>query len=165
MSTNTGKLTRKQESLIAALLSEKTHASAASKAGISLATLQRWLNVPAFKAAYRQARRALVEAAVGQLQGAASDAVEALKRSMTCGRPADETRAALGVLDHAVKAVELLDLAERVEELEALVKELTDGEADQSRGQDSRSGSGAGVEEADGSPAPAVSDDDLEGVA
>ena len=40
------KFTRKNEILIAALLTEPTHAAAAAKAGVSPATLYRWLNVP-----------------------------------------------------------------------------------------------------------------------
>src|SRR5262245_13876211 len=55
-------------------------------------------------------------------------AVEALERSLTCGQPGNELRAALGVLGHAVKAVEALDLAERVEELEHLLAEMRDDE-------------------------------------
>jgi hypothetical protein len=50
------KLTRRQEALILALLSEPTHAAAAAKARVSEATLRRWLHLPAFRAAYRWAR-------------------------------------------------------------------------------------------------------------
>ena len=42
------KLTTKQEALIAALLSEPTHSAAAIKAGVSPATLYRWLQLPDF---------------------------------------------------------------------------------------------------------------------
>ncbi len=42
------KLMAKQEALIAALLTERTYSAAATKAGISEATLYRWLNRPAF---------------------------------------------------------------------------------------------------------------------
>jgi hypothetical protein len=58
------KIDRKGEALITALLTEPTHAAAVAKAGVSGATAQRWLNRPAFVAAYRAARRAVVEAAV-----------------------------------------------------------------------------------------------------
>ena len=66
------KLNRKQEALIAALLTEPTHAAAAVKAGVSEATLHRWLRLADFQAAYRQARRRIVETAIGRLQQAAS---------------------------------------------------------------------------------------------
>jgi len=39
------KLGRKQETVIAALLTEPTHAAAAAKAGVSEATLHRWLHL------------------------------------------------------------------------------------------------------------------------
>src|SRR5262245_56217950 len=114
------KLTRKQEAVIAALLTEPTHAAAAAKAGVGEATLQRWLLLPAFQAAYRLARRSIVEAAIGRLQLSTGKAVEALERNLTCGHPGSEIRAALGLLDQAVKAVELIDLVERVDTLEEI---------------------------------------------
>jgi hypothetical protein len=73
---------------------------------------------PEFKARYRAARRQVVESAVGRLQQAATLAVDALTRNLTCGIPAVEVGAARSVLDQAIKAVELIDLAERVEALE-----------------------------------------------
>jgi hypothetical protein len=126
-----GKLNRKQEALIAALLTEPTHAAAATKAGVSEATLHRWLHLPAFQAAYRLARRGIVETAIGRLQQSTGKAVEALERNLACGHPGNEIRAALGILDHAVKAVELVDLVERVEELEHLMMEMCDDESSQ----------------------------------
>ena len=64
------KLSRKQEKLIADLLTEPTHAAAAARAGVSEATLHRWLHTPWFQAAYRRARRGVVETAIGRLQWA-----------------------------------------------------------------------------------------------
>jgi hypothetical protein len=81
------KLGRKQEAAIAALLTERTHADAAAKAGISEATLARWLRVPAFIVAYRAARLRVVEAAIARLQRATGAAVRALTRNLRCGFP------------------------------------------------------------------------------
>jgi hypothetical protein len=116
------KIDRKGEALIAALLTEPTHAAAAAKAGVSEATAQRWLRKPGFVAAYRAARRAVVEAAVGRLQQVAAEAVEVLRRNMGCGNPAVEVRAAALVIEKAVSGVELIDLATRVEELERMLR-------------------------------------------
>ena len=113
------KITRKTETLIAALLSEPTHAAAGSKAGISEATVQRWLRDPAFMAAYRAARRAVVESAVGRLQQASEKAVETLERNLKCGQPGVEIRAACAILDNAIRGIDQLDLAYRVDALEA----------------------------------------------
>ena len=60
------KLTSRQEALIAALLTEPTYAAAAIKAGVGKTTMYRWLHLPAFRKAYREARRELVEHAIGR---------------------------------------------------------------------------------------------------
>ena len=116
-----GKRPRQEEVAISALLAEPTIVEAATKAGIAESTLRRWLQEPAFKAAYRTARCQVVEAAIGRLQTVTTKAVDTLERNLTCGIPAVEVGAAKSVLDQAVKAVELVDLAERVEQLEQAV--------------------------------------------
>lgn len=65
-----------------------------AKVGIAPATLCRWLKLSEFKAAYRQARRQIVETALGRLQQATDKAVEALERNLTCGHPESEIPAA-----------------------------------------------------------------------
>jgi hypothetical protein len=105
------KLTSRQEALIAALLTEPTHAAAATKAGISEATLYRWLQLSAFHSAYRRARRALVEAAVGRLQAATGQAVASLVAVARQGRrDGDRVRAAIALLDHAWRGLANADV-------------------------------------------------------
>jgi hypothetical protein len=100
------KLGRKQQALIAALLSEPTHAAAATQAGVSQATLHRWLRLPAFCSAYRRARRELVEAAVGRVQAAAGQAVDTLLAVANSGaKDSDRVRAAVALLDHAFRGL------------------------------------------------------------
>jgi hypothetical protein len=111
----------KEEALIAALLTEPNCVEAAVKAGVSETTMHRWMRRPAFQAKYRAARRAVVEAAIGKLQAACGKAVDALVRALACGKTANEIRAALGILTHSIRAVELLDVIERVEELERVL--------------------------------------------
>jgi hypothetical protein len=113
-----GKRPTREDAAVAALLTEKTIAEAAKKAGIGESTLLRWMAEPAFKARYRAARRQVVEHAVSGLQQATSNAVEALTRNLSCGVAASEIAAAKAIIDFAVKGVELVDLAERVETLE-----------------------------------------------
>jgi hypothetical protein len=117
----------KAEPLIAALLTESSHAAAAAKVGLSEATVQRWLKDPAFLDQYRVARRRCVEGAVGRLQQAAGEAVDTLRRNLSCGAPAAELRAAATVLEYSVRGLEIADLLERVEHLERLVR----GEGDE----------------------------------
>jgi hypothetical protein len=122
-----GSKAERREAAIAALLCEPTHALAAEKAGIGLATLQRWLRKPAFVSAFRRARRRVVEHAIGRLQNTTGEAVEALRRNLSAAKSGDQIRAALGILDHANRAIGTLDLLERVEQLESLLKDLTNG--------------------------------------
>jgi hypothetical protein len=49
--------------------------------------LRQWLATLAFRAAYRQARRVVVEAAIGQMRRATSRAVRTLVRKLRCGTP------------------------------------------------------------------------------
>src|SRR5689334_3685986 len=113
-----GKRASREDLALAALLSEPTIQFAAKRAGISESTLLRWLADPSFRTRYRDARRRVVEHAICGLQRATAEAVETLRRNLTCGIPAVEVGAAKAVLDQAIKGVELVDLAERVEQLE-----------------------------------------------
>ncbi|HJZ94806.1 MAG TPA: hypothetical protein VKE40_28325 [Gemmataceae bacterium] len=122
MSGSSDSLTPRQHAAIAALLTERNHAKAAKKAKVAEQTLRRWLATDrAFVAAYRDTRRTVMDAVIGNLQQTAAKAVAALERNLTCGRPGDEIRAALGVLVHASRGLEVGDLLERVEELERLL--------------------------------------------
>ena len=111
---------RLEDRALAALLSEKTIAQAATKASVSESTLLRWLAEPSFKSRYRDARRQVVELAVTGLQQATGQAVETLVEIIgnIAAPQAARVSAAKTILDFAVKGVELVDLAERVEALE-----------------------------------------------
>jgi hypothetical protein len=100
------KLTGKQEALIAALLTEPTYAAAATKAGVSEATLYRWLKLPDFRAAYRRARRGLVEGAVGRIQAATGQSVDTLVSVAREGaKDGDRVRASVALLDIAFRGL------------------------------------------------------------
>jgi hypothetical protein len=115
------KLARKKEQAIAALLTAPSITEAAAAAGVAEKTLRLWLLDRDFLAGFREARRQVVETAIARLQHASYKAVDALERNLNCGHPGSEIRAALGILDKAISAVELMDLAGRVEDLEANV--------------------------------------------
>ena len=112
------KLTRKQEQAAAALLSEQTIAADADRVGINELTLRRWLKVDDFVAAYRAARRQVVEKAIAQLQESAWAASSTLIRLLGSASDAIRLRAAVAILDHANKGVELIDFEERLTALE-----------------------------------------------
>lgn len=114
------KLTRKKEQAIAALLLEPTLVAAAWRCGVGESTLWQWLQDPQFNAAYRSARRSVVDAVVAGLQQAGADAVACLRRNLNFGQPGAEVRAAGVVLDHVLGTLDRLDLEERLGRLEAM---------------------------------------------
>jgi hypothetical protein len=121
MTVEPSKLNHREDIALVALLTEPTIAEAAQRTGIGEATLYRWLSQPDFQAKYRAVRRQLLEHAITQLQAISSEAVGTLARNLYCGHGPTEVRAAVAILDHAVKSVELLDLQERLAELEQTV--------------------------------------------
>jgi len=112
------KLTRKQEQAIGALLSEQTLGAAADQAGISEATVRRWLKQPEFLSAYREARRQVVEKSIAQLQQSSWAASTTLIRLLASGSDSIRLRAAQTILDQANKGLELIDFEERLTALE-----------------------------------------------
>ena len=115
------KLSRKQEQTIAALLTCDSLTAAAAGCGIAEATLHRWLKDDGFQAAYREARRAVVQQAIVQVQGATGEAVKTLRAVMQdADAPASaRVSAAKAILETAIRAVELEDLEARIAALEA----------------------------------------------
>jgi transposase-like protein len=102
------KLTRKQEQAIAALLECSTVAEAARKAGVSHSTLKRWILDPAFEAAYRGARREALALSVGRIQAATGVAADTLLAvAKNAAKDSDRVRAAVALLDHALKGGDL----------------------------------------------------------
>jgi hypothetical protein len=114
------KLTPKQERTIAALLAHPTVDGAAEALGINASTVYRWLQVPAFDTAYRQARREAVSVAIGRLQQVSGAMVGVLVQVAADKKIAPSVRvaAASKVIDLAIRAVELEDLAARIAALE-----------------------------------------------
>jgi transposase-like protein len=115
-----GKFGRKKEEAIAALLTQRNIEEAAKAAGIGANTLLRWLKVPEFQSAYREARRAAFGQSVARLQQASGAAVSTLLKVMVdASTPAStKVRAADSVLNHSAKAIEIEDIEVRVTELE-----------------------------------------------
>jgi DNA-binding MurR/RpiR family transcriptional regulator len=118
------KFGRKKEAAIAALLAEPTIESAAKAAGVSGATLWRWMQEPGFDAEYRRARRASLGQAISQLQAASSAAVKALRAVAEDGAapPAARVSAARAVLEIGIRAIEVEDLEARISQLEKAAK-------------------------------------------
>jgi hypothetical protein len=120
-----GEISRKQEQAIAALLTCSSIADAVQQCGMAESTLYRWLKETAFRAAYREARRQVVQQAIGQLQQATGTAVQTLVTIMQHAEASASAKvsAAKAILETAVKAVEIEDLEARITALEQRLKE------------------------------------------
>lgn len=114
------KFTRKKEEAIAALLKQRNIEEAARAIGIGTQTLLRWMKVPDFDKAYREARRAAFSQSVARLQQASGAAVSTLLKIMVdpSAPPSTRVRAADSVLDHSAKSIEIEDIEARVAALE-----------------------------------------------
>jgi transposase-like protein len=115
-----GKFERKKEEAIAALLTQRNIDEAARAVGIGPNTLLRWMQVPEFQKAYREARRAAFGQAIARLQqGTSAAATTLLKLLIEPGTPASvRARVADSIFNHAAKAIEIEDIEARVTELE-----------------------------------------------
>jgi hypothetical protein len=79
---HSAKFSRKMEEAVAALVAHRTVDEAARAVNISPPTLYRWRKIPAFQAAYRESRQAIVTEATGRLQQASATAVTILLKVM-----------------------------------------------------------------------------------
>src|SRR5579863_2698126 len=114
------KLGRKQEEAIVGLLSHRNIEDAAAAIHVGVRTLLRWMKLPAFRAAYLEARREAVHQAVARLQQATGIASLTMLKLMTDPSvpAAVRLRAADCVFAHALKGIELQDIELRLSELE-----------------------------------------------
>src|ERR1700694_2839329 len=112
MAGHGAKLGRKQEEVIAALLSQRNVEESARVAGVGVRTLLRWMKLPEFQIAYRDARRAAFSQSIARLQqGSSAAATTLMKVMLDPNSPAStRVRAADSVLDHAAKAIEIEDI-------------------------------------------------------
>lgn len=120
-------LTAKQEKTLAALISSPTLAEAAKVASVAESTLFRWLNEDGFREAYRAARREAVEHATTRLQADCGVAVRVLREIAEDERAPASARVAAAriILEGAIRGVELMDLQNRLERLEAALEART----------------------------------------
>ena len=87
------------------------------------ASARRHLDDAAVQQQVRDARAALFEQALGALAGGLTDAVATLVRNLDAEQSGVQVRAAVALLDQAIKARESEELAQRVADLEAALKD------------------------------------------
>ena len=110
MAARNSGLERKQEDVIAALLTQRNMEEAARTAGVGIRTLIRWMKLPEFPFGQAIARLQ---------QGTSAAATTLLKLLIEPGAPATvRARVADSIFNHAAKAIEIEDIEARVAELE-----------------------------------------------
>jgi N12 class adenine-specific DNA methylase len=115
------KFGRKQEEAIAALLTQRNIDEAAKAVRIAPNTLLKWMKLPEFQTAYREARRAAFSQSIARLQqGTSAAATTLIKLLVDPNTPASvRARVADSIFNHAAKAIEIEDIEARVSALEA----------------------------------------------
>jgi hypothetical protein len=116
-----GKLSRRQEQAIAALLTEPTTLAAAQAVGCHFNTLRAWMRQPDFAQAYDEARKEVLGKTLERLQHSSFAAVSTLVADLGNADPTVRFQAAQLLLQTAVKGTELLDLAAHLERVEGLI--------------------------------------------
>jgi AcrR family transcriptional regulator len=119
-------LTAKQWKTIEALLTCRTQAEAAKKAGINEATIWKYFQNPLFQARYREARKEGLQQGIGRLQQLTRKAIDVLEELLDDNSLPPMVRRSVAdtVLTHAFKATEM----EALQEIEQRLAELEEKE-------------------------------------
>jgi hypothetical protein len=113
----------RQERVALLIAAGRTVKDAAAEAGAGERTVYAWLADTGFRALVAELRGRLLDRAVGALTDAASQAAAVLRDLLTDPSPQIRLRAALGILDAAVRTREHAELARQVAELEQRLSE------------------------------------------
>ena len=116
-----GDKSRFRERAIVALLSAPSVERAAKTAGMSRATLLRWMQDEGFKAELATARRALVSESIGRLQIMLTDATKTLHALLRYRAPSVRLGAARALVEFACRAKDAEDYDARLTALEERV--------------------------------------------
>lgn len=117
-------ISTKQQKAIAALLAERTLGAAAKSAGVGERTLYTWLNEPNFKAALRDAEKAILDEVARRLSAGQSLALDTLQKLVTSARhESTKLRASVAWLELSLKFRDMQDIEDRLTALEAALHE------------------------------------------
>jgi AcrR family transcriptional regulator len=119
------KLPPKAEKVLTALLHHGAVRAAAKEAGVSEATVFRYLQDSEFQRRYRAARADVVDAAIALMQRLCANAVSTLGSVMhdTKAPASARVAAARTILEQSMSAVELTGLRQEVEEIKQMLAE------------------------------------------
>lgn len=114
---------RKEEQILAALISNPTIKAASQVCGVSETQIRERLRKPLFKAKYDRLRRDMLEQATAYIQGVTSEAIEKIRDVMNDPGTAPQTQinAAEAILRNSLKLTEQNDILKQLAELNAAV--------------------------------------------
>lgn len=112
-------LTKRQLQVLPYLLSCGTYEEAARQANVSAKQIHCWLKIPTFKTELEKRRAEIIEKAVNKLKYSTSKAADTLISLLSHSNPAIQRGAANDLLNHVVRFIELQDIEQRLNLLEA----------------------------------------------
>lgn len=115
-------LTKRQLQVLPFLLACPTYEEAARQAHVSVKQIYCWLRTSAFKAELDRRRNEIIEEAVNKLKYHTTKAADTLVSLLSHSNPTIQRGVANDLLNHVAKFIELREIEERIQFLEAKVK-------------------------------------------
>lgn len=116
------KLTKRQLQVLPFLLACPSYEEAARQAHVSVKQIYCWLKTSAFKAELDRRRNEIIEEAVNKLKYHTTKAADTLVSLLSHSNPTIQRGVANDLLNHVAKFVELREIEEQIQFLEAKVK-------------------------------------------
>jgi hypothetical protein len=117
-------LTARQERAITQILSSRSLEEARRSVKAAKGTFYGWLKDEIFQQALATQRRMLTEQAVERLRYALTEAADTLLVLLKDESPTVKLRAAHAILEHGVRAIEMQEFGQRLDELERRVQNV-----------------------------------------
>jgi hypothetical protein len=115
---------RSDDVLAVSLAAGKTVADAAKDAGVSEGTVYARLKKPEFEERVKELRRQAVAAAVGRLSATMTKAADVLEKLLDSKDEHVQHKAAVKIIELGTKIIDVEELSERLQELEATVQAM-----------------------------------------
>lgn len=115
-------LTKRQSQVFPHLLACSTYEEAARQANISVKQIYCWLKNSTFKEELDRKRNEIIEEAINKLKCNATKAADTLVSLLSHSNPAIQRGVANDLLNHVAKFIELREIEERIQLLEAKTK-------------------------------------------
>jgi transposase len=122
------KVRRQEMQLVTALASGRNITEAADLVGVSASTVRRRLRQPDFRREVRELRGEMFREAAGLLARSSVAAVYTLVKLLKDDSRAIQLQAARSILEYSTRFGELIDLTERVSDIESRLGEAADAQ-------------------------------------